>query len=130
MVGTEYAVDEDNICEPHLYVIKKQRRESPRKTFLLEIFYVLDGIIFQSPDLLDLLRSRICKTSYYLKSSFEQIHSTLTFSPDGCKCLQPAELVATAEGSNAIKPIERRRYTQNIREFPSFDSVVNDLSAF
>lgn len=73
MVGIEYAVDYQSSKEPHLYVIRKQNRRSRSSTETIEIYYCLDGIIYQCPLLLDVLKARIAKASFHLANSFEQI---------------------------------------------------------
>ena len=47
MVGVEFVLDEENICEPELFVIRKQYRESPLSAKLLNIYYCLSGTIYQ-----------------------------------------------------------------------------------
>jgi len=73
LVGLEYCVDITSCKEPHLYVIRKQLRRSKGNTETLDIFYCLDGIIYQSPVLLDVLNSRIAKAAHHLRNSFEQL---------------------------------------------------------
>lgn len=70
--GLEFALDTANTKEPHLFVIKKQNRHRS-SVDLLEVYYCLDGIIYQSPILLDLLRNRIAKVALRLKRSFEEL---------------------------------------------------------
>ncbi len=73
LVGLEYNVDLQSSKEPHLYVIRKQLRRSKNATETLDIFYCLDGIVYQSPVLLDVLNSRMAKAAHHLRDSFEQI---------------------------------------------------------
>jgi MED6 mediator sub complex component len=80
MTGLEYALDTDIPDQPNLFVIRKQYRESPRKVQLLDVYYCLDGIIYQSPELLQLIRSRINKTSHYLVTSFQLLQNSTTYS--------------------------------------------------
>lgn len=151
MTGIEYALDEINISEPNLFVIKMQLRKSPRETVLLDIFYCLDGIIYQAPDMLDLVRSRILKTSHYLRSSFELLHGTTEYSSEnGHLCwlnnkntnnTENTPLNNNGDGSNDTNldmkkdvidkslNIEKNRETasMNIKEFPSFSRLIDDL---
>ena len=154
MTGMEYVLDELNMCEPHLYVIKKQRRESPRKAELLEVYYVIDGIIYQSPDLLQLCRSRISKAAFYLGSSFSELQGTTSYtSKQGRKCWskdeqskQPAgsegtgdamvvdvEQSTTQQSQDQSQEQDKQpmsRAAENIRDFPPFTRVLDDLSSF
>ena len=148
MTGMEYVLDELNMCEPHLYVIKKQRRESPRKAELLEVYYVIDGIIYQSPDLLQLFRSRINKAAFYLGSSFNELQGTTSYtSKQGRKCWsrqEPPKLSVGSEGDGDAMVVDKptthptqdqdkgptSRAAENIRDFPPFTRVLDDLSSF
>jgi mediator of RNA polymerase II transcription subunit 6 len=149
MVGMEYVLDELNMCEPHLYVIKKQHRESPRKSELLEIYYVIDGIIYQSPDLLQLFRSRISKASYYLGTSFSELQGTTSYtSKQGRKCWSRQDQPEQSSGSDAGDAMvvdqsttshpgqsqsdkgPKARAAESIRDFPPFTRVMDDLSSF
>ena len=71
MTGLEYVLDEHNTCEPNLFVFRKQNRWSPKRADLIDVYYCTDGIIYQCPDFLNLLKSRVAKTSFYLGRSFE-----------------------------------------------------------
>ena len=144
MVGIEYVLDEHNISEPNLYVIKKQLRESPRKAELQEIYYIIDGIIHQSPDLLQLFRARISKASHYLGNSFTALQSTTTYtSKEGRQCWSKREEIGNIEKDTEIrdeenhmdvmkesetKPAVRKvMVAGNIREFPPFLRMFEDL---
>ena len=140
MVGMEYVLDQVNISEPNLFVIKMQFRKSPRETSPRDIFYCIDGIIYKSPDMLDLVRSRIAKASYYLGNSFDELHQTISYSStaghrcwsstganekeliDGSKFAKPSSDEAQVEKSKAIS-------TVNIREFPNFSRLIDDLES-
>jgi hypothetical protein len=148
MTGIEYSLDEINISEPNLFVIKMQLRKSPREAVLLDIFYCLDGVIYQAPDMLDLVRSRILKTSHYLRNSFELLHGTTEYtSENGHICWSnilntiDTENILVDDGKNSINSnlieedvdelldIERNdeTATMNIKEFPSFSRLIDDL---
>lgn len=73
LVGTEYAVDIQSSQPPHLFVIRKQERRSKTITETLEIYYCLDGIVYQCPVLLDVIQTRIAKTTAALGQSFSAL---------------------------------------------------------
>jgi mediator of RNA polymerase II transcription subunit 6 len=147
MTGIEYMLDELNISEPNLFVIKMQLRKSPREAVLLDIFYCLDGIIYQAPDMLDLVRSRILKTSHYLRNSFELLHGTAEYtSENGHLCwsniVNTNDTVNISHNSNndmnydvsednIDNLLDNKKNdetaTMNIREFPSFSRLIDDL---
>lgn len=60
MVGDEYCLWED-CCSPdgRLFVIRKQKRSSPTVTKWLAAFYILDGSIYESPNLYTILGNRM-----------------------------------------------------------------------
>jgi len=57
MTGMEYLLSE--VMEPHLFVIRKQKRESPEKSSPMLAYYILDGSIYQAPQLCNVFASRI-----------------------------------------------------------------------
>ena len=144
MVGIEYVLDEVNISEPNLFVIRMQYRKSPRETSPKDIFYCIDGIIYQSPDMLDLVRSRIAKASYYLTNSFDQLHLRTSYtSANGHTCwthpetsdkiqndgTSSDEFDQTVESSESPKnSTQKFAATINIREFPAFSRLIDDLN--
>jgi mediator of RNA polymerase II transcription subunit 6 len=141
MVGLEYALDEYNMYEPNLYVIKMQQRRSPREVSLLEVYYCIDGIIYQSPDMLDLVISRVAKAAHYLGNSFDHLHGTTNYSSkNGHICWAPASIVADAAidpnvekssnvNSTKVPEIKTPNATAVIREFPPFSRLIDDLNS-
>ena len=81
MQGLEYALDTELLGDPSLFVIKKQLRKDRNSATLLDVYYCLDGVIYQSPILLDLLRSRFAKISYSLLLSFNAVKDNSRLSP-------------------------------------------------
>lgn len=60
MVGEEYCLwDECCSADGRLFVIRKQRRSSPTSVKLLGAFYILDGSIYESPNLYTILGNRM-----------------------------------------------------------------------
>lgn len=53
----EYILHE--VQEPHLFVIRKQKREGPDKVSAQAAYYVLDGSIYQAPQLYNVIGSRV-----------------------------------------------------------------------
>lgn len=47
MTGMEYTQSE--VMEPHLFAIRRQKRDSAEKVTPMLIYYVLDGSIYQAP---------------------------------------------------------------------------------
>ena len=147
LTGLEYALDPDIPDQPNLFVIRKQYRESPRKEQILYLYYCVDGIIYQCPELLQLVRSRINKTSHYLARSFELLQSSTSYSSRyGRTCWsdkQEQEITdvtspdVTAEATmkdvatieNVVDSDDKNGNVPPIiiPEFPSFNRVLEDL---
>eukprot|EP00597_Dinobryon_sp_UTEXLB2267_P018321 CAMPEP_0201103784 /NCGR_PEP_ID=MMETSP0812-20130820/32486_1 /ASSEMBLY_ACC=CAM_ASM_000668 /TAXON_ID=98059 /ORGANISM="Dinobryon sp., Strain UTEXLB2267" /LENGTH=149 /DNA_ID=CAMNT_0047362401 /DNA_START=77 /DNA_END=526 /DNA_ORIENTATION=+ len=80
MTGVEYALDLEYSKEPHLFVINKVYRRSPKEVDLIEVFYCIDGIIYQCPCLLDLLRVRVAQVSYNVHASFKELNDSIEYN--------------------------------------------------
>jgi len=149
MTGIEYVIDDLNTAEPNLYVIREQRRRSrrPQDVDLVNAYYILDGQVFQCPDFLDLLRSRMTKTAAYLTRSFHGIRSSVRWvrsdDTDRSKVsgLQAwsreaetddsaADAAGLGEAARKVKSSHtgyvNRKYRKVIREFPSFKVPLLD----
>lgn len=57
MTGIEYSLNE--VMEPHLFVFRKQKRDGPEKVTPMLTYYVLDGTIYQAPQLCNVFAARI-----------------------------------------------------------------------
>lgn len=57
MVGMEYILL--HVCDPILYVIRKQHRVDPNNAIPLTDYYIIAGTIYQAPDLGNVFSSRI-----------------------------------------------------------------------
>jgi hypothetical protein len=77
LTGIEYAVDKESSKEPHLFVIRKQYRRSRNTCDTLEIFYCLDGIVYQCPLLVDVLHTRLAKAALALDQSFSELRGCM-----------------------------------------------------
>lgn len=60
MTGTEFVLSE--VMEPHLFLIRKQKRDSPDKVTPMLAYYILDGSIYQAPQLCNVFAARIVHT--------------------------------------------------------------------
>jgi hypothetical protein len=57
MIGMEYLLSE--VMESHLFVIQKQKQESLEKSSPMLAYYILDGYIYQAPQLCNVFASLI-----------------------------------------------------------------------
>jgi hypothetical protein len=118
MIGIEYQV-EPNPHEPILFIIKKHNRKSPTMTDTLEVFYIMEKIIYQSPCLMDLLVTKHNKVALYLHQAFE-------ISQKDCRYNQQ-------EGHLSLVHQQAKKAISDlsvIREFPSLCCSIDDLSEF
>eukprot|EP00128_Syssomonas_multiformis_P006949 Colp12_sorted_trinity150504_noHs@22187 len=64
---------------PVLYVIRKHRRLSRDHVEPLAMYYVLEGTIFQAPDLLSALRCRFRTCTHQLQEAFKEARQKAVF---------------------------------------------------
>jgi hypothetical protein len=74
MVGLEYVLVRTG-HEPRLFVVIKQQRLSPEATTKLAIYYILDKMIYQAPNLHMVCVSRIRKTCEALSAGFDLLEN-------------------------------------------------------
>lgn len=79
MTGLEFNLNSSS-KNPRLFVINKGIRSNSREVEVTDIFYCLDGSIFQTPSFTSLLRSRISKASNKLVSSHNHVCSLFEIS--------------------------------------------------
>lgn len=70
MIGIEYVLIHHQ--EPILYIIRKQKRLSPRQVQTLADYYIIAGTVYQSPDLGSIVNSRLMTTLHHLDSAFKE----------------------------------------------------------
>uniref|UniRef100_A0A0V0HRE3 Mediator of RNA polymerase II transcription subunit 6 n=1 Tax=Solanum chacoense TaxID=4108 RepID=A0A0V0HRE3_SOLCH len=64
MTGMEYTLSE--VMEPNLFVIRKQKRDSPEKVTPMLTYYILDGSIYQAPQLCNVFAARLVSILVFL----------------------------------------------------------------
>ncbi|XP_059063857.1 mediator of RNA polymerase II transcription subunit 6 [Cryptomeria japonica] len=75
MTGIEFVLNE--VLEPHLFVFRKQKRDGPEKITPMLTYYVLDGSIYQAPQLCSIFASRMVRALYHISKSFRIASSKL-----------------------------------------------------
>ncbi|XP_073141256.1 mediator of RNA polymerase II transcription subunit 6 [Henckelia pumila] len=75
MTGTEYMLSE--VLEPNLFVIRKQKRDGPEKVTPMLTYYILDGSIYQAPQLCNVFASRVGRALYHISKAFTTAASKL-----------------------------------------------------
>eukprot|EP01114_Cavostelium_apophysatum_P023615 TRINITY_DN8951_c0_g1_i1.p1 TRINITY_DN8951_c0_g1~~TRINITY_DN8951_c0_g1_i1.p1 ORF type:complete len:257 (-),score=36.23 TRINITY_DN8951_c0_g1_i1:2-772(-) len=79
MRGIEYVLFAAK--EPDLYVIRKQKRDSPANVTPQTSYYIIKGTIFQAPNLYSVLASRTIKSLYNVQKSFKEAANYVSFDP-------------------------------------------------
>ncbi|XP_021294158.1 mediator of RNA polymerase II transcription subunit 6 [Herrania umbratica] len=75
MTGVEYMLSE--VMEPNLFVIRKQKRDGPEKVTPMLAYYILDGSIYQAPQLCNVFAARVGRALYYISKAFTTAASKL-----------------------------------------------------
>lgn len=110
MTGLEYSIDAENTVEPHLYVIQKAYRRSPTTSETIEIYYCVNGVIYQSPFFLELLRTRVSKAAFNVLQAFDETVSRMVYDSTGGYRIGEAEegnRSYSSESSNSVPTQDR-----------------------
>ncbi|XP_052183389.1 mediator of RNA polymerase II transcription subunit 6 isoform X2 [Diospyros lotus] len=113
MTGTEYMLSD--VMEPHLFVIRKQKRDSPEKVTPMLTYYILDGSIYQAPQLCNVFSARIGRALYHISKAFTTAASRLE------KIGNDAE-----NGSTAFEP-KVGKETIDFKEVKRIDHILASL---
>jgi mediator of RNA polymerase II transcription subunit 6 len=74
--GPEYVLADCQ--EPHLFVIRRQRRGAPgTQPVPQSVYYCLDGTIYQSPSVAAVLQARLARCLFSTRKAFEKMQSDL-----------------------------------------------------
>ncbi|KAE8124492.1 hypothetical protein FH972_019373 [Carpinus fangiana] len=114
MTGTEYMLHE--VMEPHLFVIRKQKRDGPEKVTPMLTYYILDGSIYQTPQLCNVFAARIGRALYYISKAFTTAASKL-------------EKIGYADTENESAASESKvvKETINFKEVKRVDHILASL---
>merc|ERR1719259_757366 len=79
MVGVEYQL---LFVQPNiLFVVRKQQRSSPSHVTPIADFYIINGHIYQAPDLSNVLSSRLLTAVTNLQSAFDEARGYAKYHP-------------------------------------------------
>ncbi|KAL0591655.1 hypothetical protein ABG067_001256, partial [Albugo candida] len=83
MRGIEYEVAPNTAKQlpQQIFGIRKQRREGRTQIKLMAMYYVLEGTIYQSPNIHAMLSSRLRTCSFRVEKSFQMLAKGVRFSP-------------------------------------------------
>ncbi|OVA14465.1 Mediator complex [Macleaya cordata] len=114
MTGTEYMLNE--VMEPHLFVFRKQKRDGPEKVTPMLTYYVLDGSIYQAPQLCNVFAARIGRALYHISKAFTTAESKL-------------EKIGYVDGENESTGLEPKvaKETIDFKELKRVDHILASL---
>lgn len=134
MQGLEFMLDERPEYGTDVFVIKKQQRSSPDSVRVLEVYFIVQGVVYQSPSLMEVVASRMHKASVYLSRSLDMLIQEQHYSSESGHTLfdttsstTTSASTSSAEASTAEVPARPEMVR---REMPPWQPVFDDLNAF
>ncbi|PON54509.1 Mediator complex [Parasponia andersonii] len=114
MTGIEYMLSE--VMEPHLFVIRKQKRDGPEKVTPMLTYYVLDGSIYQAPQLCNVFAARVGRALYYISKAFTTAASK-------------SEKIGYVDSENESAAVESKigKETIDFKEVKRIDHILGSL---
>eukprot|EP00800_Vazella_pourtalesii_P012021 TRINITY_DN2867_c0_g1_i1.p1 TRINITY_DN2867_c0_g1~~TRINITY_DN2867_c0_g1_i1.p1 ORF type:complete len:210 (-),score=54.27 TRINITY_DN2867_c0_g1_i1:84-713(-) len=79
MVGIEY--DLSHLQDPCLFIVRKQYRESPTNIIPLAYYSVIDGDVYQCPDLLSIINSRLTQCINEVEQAYTALTKQTVYRP-------------------------------------------------
>ncbi|KAJ9049182.1 Mediator of RNA polymerase II transcription subunit 6, variant 2 [Entomophthora muscae] len=79
MIGIEFELVKEQY--PILYIIQKQRRRSPTEAIPMAVYYIINGNIYQAPDLYSVLANRMLTIVNHLNRAFREVYNYVEFHP-------------------------------------------------
>ncbi|KAF9093555.1 Mediator of RNA polymerase II transcription subunit 6 [Mortierella sp. AD031] len=101
--GVEFALIHERY--PSLFIIQKQERRSRDWVIPMIRYYVLQGSIYQCPDLQTLLSNRVLGSLHHVESAFNEARTMTEFHPStGYHWKSPTETGAAGAAAGALTP--------------------------
>lgn len=114
MTGIEYMLSE--VVEPHLFIFRKQKRDGPEKITPMLTYYILDGSIYQAPQLCNVFAARIGRAVFHISKAFSFISSKL----------EKIGYVEPDDESTATEPGTLKE-TRDLKEFNRVNQLLASL---
>jgi hypothetical protein len=128
MVGLEFILDTNMLAhEPTLFLIKKQYRKSSHHVDILEVYYVMEGIIYQSPCFINLLMLKYNKINLYLQQTFQCCLQNVQHENGGHQCLNHSSVIPVTGQRTTVGGAGGGQQYVKIREFPNLQTTFDDL---
>lgn len=65
----------------NFFLVRKQYRTSPTEVRPLALYYILDGTVYQAPNIRAILLSRLEKCSFHVNKAFNELEKGVEFGP-------------------------------------------------
>ena len=123
MTGIEYTL-ESIPGDPPVFIIKKQNRVSPQVATVLEVYYIVRGVIYQSPSLMDVSNTRLLKTCLYLNNALSMMAQEHAYSNQG------GHTSFIPDPSESVETSPEFKTELIARELPSMEPIISDIEKF
>lgn len=131
MQGLEFMLDERPEYGPDVFVIKKQNRISPDSVRVLEVYFIVHGVVYQSPSLMEVVASRMHKANVYLNRSLEVLLAEQRYTSQwGHSLFEPESSSQGDDKGKGQYPTQAPRPEMVRREMPPWQTVFDDLSSY
>ncbi|XP_010528941.1 PREDICTED: mediator of RNA polymerase II transcription subunit 6 [Tarenaya hassleriana] len=114
MTGLEYMLTD--ATEPNLFIIRKQKRDGPEKVTPMLTYYILDGSIYQAPQLCNVFAARVGRAVYNISKAFSFVASKLEPIRQG-----------DAENQKEASESKPASETVDLKEMKRVDTIMTSL---
>nr|VDC71901.1 unnamed protein product [Brassica rapa] len=124
MTGLEYVISD--ATEPNFFVFRKQKRDGPEKVTPMLTYYILDGSIYQAPQLCTVFAARVGRAVYNISNAFSVAASKLETIRQGNSMLH---LSTTCDAKSQNEPSESKpaSETVDLKEVKRVDLILKSL---
>ncbi|KAF8094101.1 hypothetical protein N665_0370s0036 [Sinapis alba] len=114
MTGLEYVISD--ATEPNFFVFRKQKRDGPEKVTPMLTYYILDGTIYQAPQLCSVFAARVGRAVYNISNAFSAAASKL-------------ETIRQVDAKSQNEPSESKpaSETVDLKEVKRVDLILKSL---
>jgi mediator of RNA polymerase II transcription subunit 6 len=131
MQGLEFVLDDRPEYGPDVFVIKKQNRISPDAVRVLEVYFIVHGVIYQSPSLMEVVASRMHKANVYLNRSLEILMREHIYTTQWGHSLVVSESPSIGEERSEGKSVTQSPKPEMVRrEMPPWQVVLGDIGTY
>ncbi|CAA7045851.1 unnamed protein product [Microthlaspi erraticum] len=115
MTGLEYVISD--ATEPNLFVFRKQKRDGPERVTPMLTYYILDGTIYQAPQLCSVFAARVGRAVYNISKAFSVAASKL-------ETIRQVDAESEKKEASEPKPASE---TVDLKEMKRVDVILTSL---